>query len=520
MFLLLSYNQKGYSQISPGDLSSAHKDLDGMSNCTKCHVLGDKISNSKCLDCHKEIETLIIQNRGYHSSSMVKSGDCWDCHSEHFGRNFSLINFNTKSFNHNLTTFKLTGAHANAECKACHKPEFITVQKLKSDKDTFLGLSNDCNSCHEDFHQGTLGKECQDCHNSEKFRPARKFDHNNTLYKLTGAHQTVECTKCHPVIQKEGKDFQKFKGIAFSNCNSCHKDVHNGKFGNDCSSCHQTASFRKINEKAFDHSKTNFPLIGKHRLTTCSDCHKQGLGDKPKFAECTDCHSDFHKGQFTVNGKPRNCSECHNEFGFLPSKFTIEKHNRLEFPLSGSHLAVPCVSCHFKEENWDFTGLGERCIDCHENPHGSELTEKFMPASDCSYCHDSSAWATIKFDHNLTKFRLEGRHLDVSCGSCHRSGESLDEFQYKFVNLGTECTVCHKDPHYSQFLKGSTSDCLRCHTFENWKAGRFDHNKTNFSLEGAHQKLECSQCHKRVEVNGNSFIQYRLESFKCASCHK
>ena len=30
------------AQISPGELTKSHAHLEGMLNCTKCHVLGDK----------------------------------------------------------------------------------------------------------------------------------------------------------------------------------------------------------------------------------------------------------------------------------------------------------------------------------------------------------------------------------------------------------------------------------------------------------------------------------------------
>lgn len=49
---------------------------------------------------------------------------------------------------------------------------------------------------------------------------------------------------------------------------------------------------------------------------------------------------------------------------------------------------------------------------------------------------------------------------------------------------------------------------------------KFDHNKTNFSLEGAHHKVECAGCHPKVELNGNTFIKFKLDDFKCAACHK
>jgi len=80
-----------FAQISPGELSSAHKELEGMSNCTKCHVLGEKVYNSKCLDCHKEIKKLIEQKRGYHAGKDVLGKDCYACHGEHFGRDFHIL---------------------------------------------------------------------------------------------------------------------------------------------------------------------------------------------------------------------------------------------------------------------------------------------------------------------------------------------------------------------------------------------------------------------------------------------
>ncbi len=69
--------------------------------------------------------------------------------------------------------------------------------KLKKRKNTYLGLNTNCFSCHEDIHQKTLGDNCSKCHNTESFKPAVKFDHSNAEFKLTGAHQKVECIGCH-----------------------------------------------------------------------------------------------------------------------------------------------------------------------------------------------------------------------------------------------------------------------------------------------------------------------------------
>ncbi|MGB5664278.1 MAG: hypothetical protein WBM60_13605, partial [Eudoraea sp.] len=92
----------GYGQISPGDLSQSHADLEGMSNCTLCHDLGDKVSDKKCLECHKEIQSLINKKDGYHANSSVVKKDCFECHSDHHGRNFDMIRFDEDAFNHDL----------------------------------------------------------------------------------------------------------------------------------------------------------------------------------------------------------------------------------------------------------------------------------------------------------------------------------------------------------------------------------------------------------------------------------
>ena len=98
----------------------------------------------------------------------------------------------------------------------------------------------------------------------------------------------------------------------------------------NCSSCHETSSFKQINKSAFDHSRTKFPLIGKHKSVGCNNCHKSPTGYKMKFSLCTDCHTDFHKAQFVVNDQTQNCADCHSENGFRPSSFSIEKHNKTQ----------------------------------------------------------------------------------------------------------------------------------------------------------------------------------------------
>jgi nitrate/TMAO reductase-like tetraheme cytochrome c subunit len=426
------------------------------------------------------------------------------------------VNFNPDNFNHAKSGFELEGAHKKLDCESCHQTKFIKDSELKKRNDTYLGLTQNCTTCHNDVHQNTLGENCSGCHNNEKFKPAAKFNHNKAAFILTGAHTKINCIQCHPVEKRNGENLQKFKGVAFASCASCHEDVHKGKFGSDCKSCHSTDSFHQINQSAFDHNKTDFPLIGKHNSVDCNDCHKQNITVNIKHEKCLDCHEDFHKGELTENGSIKDCTQCHNEHGFTPSLFSIENHNQAKFKLTGSHLAVPCAGCHLKENEWHFKKIGMECIDCHNNVHGKEISLKFMENNNCSTCHITESWFTISFDHDRTEFSLLGKHKIVNCGDCHFRGDNNLNKQYKFSSLGSSCLGCHNDFHFGQF---KNNECENCHTFNNWQPSKFDHNKTRFSLEGAHSKLQCVQCHKVVTENNFTYIKYKMENFKCADCH-
>src|SRR5512140_1337752 len=121
MFWLLASSAS--AQISPGKLSRFHESLEGLTNCTKCHVLGEEVANSKCLDCHSPVQSRINAGTGYHSSVDVKNSKCASCHSEHNGLDFELINWpgGKKGFDHGRTGFALEGAHRGRECSACHR---------------------------------------------------------------------------------------------------------------------------------------------------------------------------------------------------------------------------------------------------------------------------------------------------------------------------------------------------------------------------------------------------------------
>ncbi len=63
--------------ISPGPLTKAHANLEGIANCNKCHEEGKKVSAARCLACHQAVAERIAAKKGVHRNA---GNDCVPCH--------------------------------------------------------------------------------------------------------------------------------------------------------------------------------------------------------------------------------------------------------------------------------------------------------------------------------------------------------------------------------------------------------------------------------------------------------
>ncbi|KPJ97440.1 MAG: hypothetical protein AMS20_17205 [Gemmatimonas sp. SG8_28] len=213
--------------ISPGKLSEAHVDLEGVRNCTKCHRLRERgVANDLCLACHTPEQTRIAKGTGYHATLGDRS--CSDCHKEHFGRDFDVLHLDTAAFDHQETGFTLEERHTELECRKCHQPELIVAADVRAFKGehgtldrTFLGLGTTCEACHEsDSPHGKqfADRACTDCHTQRDWKHTRGFDHDDTRYALTGEHRDVACEKCHKLARPGDAKSRRYTGIAFRAC--------------------------------------------------------------------------------------------------------------------------------------------------------------------------------------------------------------------------------------------------------------------------------------------------------------
>jgi hypothetical protein len=530
--------------VTPGPLSSAHAKLEA--NCSGCHSsFAREAQNGKCLSCHQGIAEDVRGHLGFHGKSNARSQPCKVCHSEHHGRGFGLIRFNRTGFNHQLTDYPLVGGHAKASCAGCHG----TSTHYRRTPVT-------CASCHakKDPHLGRLGKNCQGCHTVFDWKKPLPFDHGKTGFALTGGHRTIACLTCHAGQRWAGTPQQCFgchakndahRGSRGTNCGSCHTtagwksatfnhardagfpllgkhgttscagchgannairnpprtcfgchakdDSHKGSRGTNCASCHSPAAW---NDTSFDHNKnTDFPLLGKHSSVACAGCHGAGNSIKKPSKTCVGCHAkdDSHKGR---NGT--DCAKCHTSKDWKVTSF--DHDTMTKFALRGAHKTVLCEACH--KQPTHVAMPPSTCVGCHveDDVHKGKL------GGECANCHNVTKWKEgVLFDHALTRFPLVGKHASLTCVQCHADKS--------YTSKGITCQSCHVDDHHLGTL-GKGPPCAECHTVNDWKAWRFDHDaETSFPLTGKHQGLICSACHKKS-------VEPADTPTECISCHQ
>lgn len=412
--------------VMPGEVIEGHQKLE--KDCKSCHASFSKDAQSElCRDCHKPVGADLTQKTGFHGREpSVAARACRTCHTDHKGRTADIVGLDAQTFRHDVTDFPLKGAHATAPCNSCHeaaKPHRTAP--------------HECVSCHKSSepHAGRLGKNCESCHGVGAWLPAKSFDHDKTAFAIKGAHKDVPCTACHANEQWKGID---------TTCSACHvlKDIHRGRFGEKCDSCHTPEKWTLVR---FDHDKsTKFPLKGAHGKVLCESCHKGDLYRDKLQTACVQCHrtDDAHKGQLG-----QACANCHTEAGWR-AQVEID-HDLTRFPLIGLHAAVPCEGCHASQ---NFKSAPSACHDCHRDSH-----HEGRLGSRCETCHNPNGFELWRFDHaRSARFPLTGRHAVVRCEACHSEKSPAS------LKLSQECASCHSndDVHRGAFGRA----CETCHS--------------------------------------------------------
>lgn len=390
--------------------NACHKDdskySEAPGDCYSCHEKSDAHDGKQgkqCDDCHKttswketgfDHDKTDFPLKGAHEKSSCNAchinkkyedtpKDCFSCHQikdvhrGEYGKKCDTCHNSKKwteaRFDHDKKTdFPLYGRHKKSKCSSCH---IAGSGKTLSKK----GLPTNCYSCHknDDAHKGRNGNKCGDCHKSSSWGK-QKFDHSKkTDFPLLGKHSKISCNTCH-----KGDIYEEELS---AKCIDCHKkdDVHKGRQGKNCNSCHNEKGWNR--NVIFDHDITDFPLIGIHAATQCEECHLDSEFGATS-SECNDCHADddVHKTRLGTD-----CETCHSPNSWRTWFFDHDKATR--FTIDGAHEDLGCYDCHRTSSKGKLKASKD-CIACHR----SDDIHNRQFGGQCGDCHNTKSFKGAK----------------------------------------------------------------------------------------------------------------------------
>ncbi len=477
-----------HNQQTSYQLTGAHVSAD----CAACHVNGVYAGTSAlCYTCHQQDYE---QAEDPDHVALNYPHECEICH--------NTTSWDDANFDHNSTSFPLTGAHTSLSCEACHSQGYS-------------GTPTECYACHQENYAGATPVHtppsfdfiCTVCHTTAAWSPST-FDHNQqTSYQLTGSHVSADCASCHVNGVYAGTS---------ALCYTCHQDDYESvedpnhvalNYPTECEICHNTTDWGEV---GFDHNQTGFPLTGAHTSLSCEACHSAGYSGTP--TDCYACHQENYAGATPVHTPPSFdfiCTVCHTTAAWSPS--TFDHNQQTSYPLTGAHVSASCASCH---PGGIYSGTPTDCYSCHQENYGGATNPIHTSPSFsfiCTVCHTTAAWSPSTFDHNQqTSYQLTGAHVSTPCVFCHPEGQ--------YAGTPTTCYFCHESDYQrttnpDHEAAGFPTDCELCHTTITWMGATFDHDNLYFPIySGSHQGAwnSCTDCH----IGGN------YNDFSCIDCHE
>jgi hypothetical protein len=481
----------GQTAWIPSTFSHSNWPLTGAhltTSCNDCHQGNYNNTPNTCTACHQADYNQSI-NPNHVSLNLPVT--CETCHTTDPG-------WAPATFPIHDNFYQLIGAHAAIanDCAACHNGDYNNTP-------------NTCNGCHNDDYTQTTNPDhvaqqfptnCTECHNQTAWIPST-LDHS--FYPIVGAHTSVSCNDCH----------QGNYNNPPTTCAGCHTDDYNQtvnpnhlqqQFPTSCVDCHDQNAWVP---STFNHGSV-WPLTGEHTTVDCNACHQGNYNNLPNT--CVSCHQADYNQSINPNhvslSIPTSCDMCHTtDPDWMPATFPI--HNDY-YPLLGAHanIANDCAACH----NGNYNNTPNTCVGCHQDDYNATTNPDHETAgfpTDCTICHNETAWIPSTFDHSSV-WPLNGAHTSVSCAACHGNFSN---------NPPTTCVGCHQSdyntsndpPHQSM---GFPTTCADCHNETAWVPSTFDHDGMYFPIFSGKHKDEWDQC-VDCHTGGN------YASFSCLGCH-
>jgi hypothetical protein len=204
--------------------------------CTDCHVNNNyNLTSTACYSCHQKDYT--ATNNPAHAAAGFPT-TCSVCH--------DTVAWTDSTFNHNNTSFPLTGSHLvpPRKCADCHVNNNYTT------------LPTACIGCHQtDYNNSTnpghaaqpqfFPTTCLNCHNTSAWTNA-SFNHaqytpfptshgnaNNvcaTCHINSNNYAVFQCTGCHGGNNSNNFQHERVSGYVYNsiNCYQCHQSGRSG----------------------------------------------------------------------------------------------------------------------------------------------------------------------------------------------------------------------------------------------------------------------------------------------------
>lgn len=272
----------------------------------------------------------------------------------------------------------------------------------------------------------------------------------------------------------------------------------------------------------------------------CSLCHKPL--ETTQDALCLSCHTNVTIQMRVKDGTHgniedvRQCAACHKdhqgaEFDPTLGAYQYFDHDKttlfslVRHQLNFDTSPINCEECHIREDI--FTLDITKCVTCHAaNDSKFMLQHINVFGGDCTACHDGQDRLT-QFNHQDTRFPLEGVHKQIVCTDCHVlsdrmeiAGEQSETPLNLFSESPRDCIACHAEPEMHLGMFGS--DCRACHTTDSWSPATLDgrlfkhSTQTGFALSRHYsnftdQPVVCNDCHR------DDLPSFTTES--CVTCH-
>jgi len=214
----LAFRRIDHASLANFSLDYHQEDYNGQSmDCQSCHLQDEYREESlDCVTCHAEADhDLMATHIDEHGS------ECLSCHDG---------TTRLKDFEHNVQAFNLEGAHTELACKECHNDPELQYGEAPTD----------CVSCHEQpLMQTQFGIDCQRCHETTAWTPARLTQHTFDLNHALTAEGEIDCQACHQT------------SYATVSCVGCHTE--NGRV------------------------EAEHTSLGIVDMAKCMDCHPTGM---------------------------------------------------------------------------------------------------------------------------------------------------------------------------------------------------------------------------------------------------